>query len=115
METLLYILGAIGLTHIVVDSTIFEPVRQWLEKPFWPSLSLKNFVPRLIAKISQMISCYQCCGFWCGLVVAWLALPAPTFGLMLCGGFAGNFLANSAAILLNYLEAQTVVRLPDDK
>ena len=55
MNLMLFILAVIGLTHIVVDAEISEPVHKWIE-PRCP----------LVARI---MDCYQCSGFWCGLAL----------------------------------------------
>ena len=121
MEIVLYVLGAIGLTHIMVDSKVMLPVRNWLQEPYYPPLYtfFKTLFTHpsiwvyehIIKTVSQIISCYQCCGFWCGLFVGWSVLDNATFFKVLTAGFAGSFLSNFAAIFLNYLEAQTIVHL----
>jgi hypothetical protein len=124
MEIMLYVLGVIGLTHILVDSKVMQPIRDWFNEPYWPPMGkcLKTlFIHPLVwlldyfvKPIGQIIGCYQCCGFWAGLVTAWLVITNATFCQILAGGFAGSFLANAAAIYMNYLEAQTIVRLQED-
>ena len=88
MNLLLFILAVIGLTHIVVDAEISEPVHAWIE-PRCP----------LAARI---MDCYQCSGFWCGLalgpVVSWNPLV-----WVVCG-CAGSFLAQLGWLVLDSLE-----------
>lgn len=136
MEIVLYVLGAIGLTHIMVDSKIIAPIREWLEKPVWPSfltvlwcLFIWPFLfgykvilhpiqcvnDYVIPPISSMIGCYQCCGFWMGLVAGWFAFTNITWGQLLCAGFGGSFLASLAVNYLNYLEAVAVISLPPEE
>lgn len=124
MEIMLYIIGVIGLTHILVDSKIMQSVREWFQEPYCPSMMkclkmlfthpLVWLTDYVIKPIGQIISCYQCCGFWAGLVVSWLVITNVTFCQMIAAGFAGSFLANAAAIYMNYLEAQTIVRLQEE-
>jgi len=52
METLL-LLGLIGITVIVTQSKIFEPIRKLVD-------SIHSF-------LGGMISCAMCAGFWVGL------------------------------------------------
>lgn len=88
MNLILFILAVIGLTHIVVDAEISEPVHKWIE-------------PRCPV-IARIMDCYQCAGFWCGLalgpVVSWNPLP-----WLVCG-FAGSFLAQLGWLVLDSLE-----------
>ena len=135
MEILLYVLGVIGFTHIMVDSKIMQPLRDWLAEPTWPSFAtilktvfiypflfawqlvrhpIQCFEKYVVNFLRQIMACYQCCGFWCGLITGWLAFPTITVGQILCSGFAGSFLAYLGSDLLNYLEAQTIINLPEE-
>jgi len=88
MNLILFSLSVIGLTHIVVDGEISEPVYEWL----------KLRLPVVV----RIMDCYQCSGFWCGLalgpVVSWSPL------LWLVCGFAGSFLAQLGWLVLDSLE-----------
>ncbi len=90
----LFVFGTIGLAHIIVDSKIFASVREWLKK-------------KLPDKVYWVVECYQCCGTWCGFLLALLLLSYNPF-VILAGGFAGSFLASWAAFHLNYVEAKTI-------
>ena len=98
MEGLLFCFGVIGMTHIIVDSTIMEPLRNWVDRIF----------PE---KISKFIHCYQCSGFWCGIFCGWFVMPEITWFQLFVAGYAGSFLSNLAALYMNYLEAQAIVTL----
>lgn len=88
MTLVLFILAVVGLTHIVVDAEIGEPLHEWIG-------------PRCPV-IARIMDCYQCAGFWCGLalgpVVSWNPL------LWLVCGFAGSFLAQLGWLVLDSLE-----------
>jgi hypothetical protein len=100
-ELLLFCLAVIGMTHIIVDGSIFQPVRDYLEA-------------RLPAKMSELLKCYQCCGFWSGMFLGYFIL-ASNMSWCLCipvifaAGCAGSFLAMWATIHLNVLEAKMVM------
>jgi hypothetical protein len=93
MDLVLFLLGTIGLTHIIVDSKIVAPVRDWLAGYGW-------------ARLHTLVLCYQCCRahvrFWLGLL-CWL-------NPVLAGG-ATSFLALLGASFINCL---TPVTLPSD-
>ena len=107
-EFLLFSFAAIGLTLIVVDGSIFAPIRDALvEKSFDP---IKNKVVETfknpIGFLKDLTDCYQCSGVWVGwllgLILKWSLVH--TFA----AGFASSFLALLGAALLNYIEAKTV-------
>ena len=60
LNLMLFILGVVGMTHIVVDSEISEPVHEWIE-------------PRLPV-VARIMDCYQCAGFWCGIALGLVLL-----------------------------------------
>lgn len=116
MYFLLYLLGTIGLTHIVVDSFIFAPLREWLKNNA-PAVDepVVNFSGKWWAgKVGYMMTCYQCAGTWCGFLMGLLMLTSRQMGLfdnlvmIFCGGMVGSFAANWAAIYLTYLEAKAI-------
>ena len=112
MSIFLYVLGVVGITHIIVDpATIVQPFRTWADKhmPEW---------------FNRLVSCYQCCGFWIGAILAILMFEhtMPWYWevpiLFIAGGGTGSFLSTLAAAGLNWLEANSVIDLssgPVDK
>jgi hypothetical protein len=105
VEFFLFVLGVIGMTHILVDASIFESLRKFIDA-------------KLPEKVAKVIHCYQCTGFWSGVFCGWLAFPdggGITWGQLFLAGCAGSILANFMALYMNYLEAKTVITLPADK
>jgi len=73
LNFILYILAAVGLSHILADGSIFSSFKFWLsEKDTWWSRPFLN-----------MMNCYQCNGFWSGLVVFLIALASPWLNFLL--------------------------------
>jgi len=101
MEIFLFILGVVGMTHIIVDATIFQWLRDWMDA-------------KLPEKVSKLIHCYQCTGFWCGLFCGWAAFTNISLQQIFLAGCAGSLLSNFMAIYMNYLEAQTIINLPKE-
>lgn len=107
VEFLLFVTSVIGLTHIVVDGKVFQPIRDFFDRTF----------PKYI---SDAIHCYQCSGFWCGIICGSIFFTTSVdewyilIGYLLGSGWSGSFLANFSAMYFNYLEAITVINLPDD-
>jgi hypothetical protein len=101
MEIFLFFIGSIGLTHIIVDGSIFEWLRNFLV----------TYSPSFLGKL---ILCYMCVGFWVGLLSGWLCFETITWGQLLDAGGASSFSSMFASVFLNYLEARTIVSLSDD-
>jgi hypothetical protein len=96
IELLLFLLASIGLCHILVDSYLIAPVKNALRARGWH-------------RLVTMLNCYQCAGFWSGVVVgliSLLAVWAPYLHLLLYG-LAVSFVGPLAAIVMGYLNALT--------
>jgi hypothetical protein len=106
IETLiLFALSTIGMAHIIVDGSIMEWFRTEVK-----SFATENGVPSL----GGVVDCYLCCGTWCGFLMGAIWISYNPFQIFACG-CAGGFLANLAAVVLNWLEAATIVNLPNDE
>lgn len=90
MNLTLFVLGVIGMSHIVVDSEISEPVHEWIK-------------PRS-RFLADLMDCHQCSGFWCGVLLASVLL---SYNPLVCfaAGCAGSFLAQLGYWTLDALEA----------
>jgi len=112
VNLILFVFAVIGLTGILVESTLFAPVRDWIRAESTattPTVINRQFWVFL----NQMLSCYQCCGTWsgwfCGLFLF------PNWETVFMAGFAGSFLASWAATYLTYLQARSIVELPPEQ
>ena len=77
---ILWALATMGLTHIIVESPMFKWLREY-GKPF---------------------TCYQCFGFWSGIICS--ALNYPTNWILIpVYGFAGSFLCVVSATTLEWM------------
>jgi hypothetical protein len=88
---ILFILGVIGMTLIITESEIMEPIHEWV-KP--------------CTFLYKLMECNQCMGFWCGLLFAPLVTTSPL--PWLACGCAGSFLAQLGWSILEYLECDDV-------
>ena len=95
-ELLLFALASIGLCHLLVDSALMAPVKDYLGARGWK-------------RLVWMFNCYQCAGFWSGLaagLVLLLGQWVPYLHLLLYG-LAASFLGPLAAVFLGYLNTLT--------
>jgi hypothetical protein len=89
MSLILFILGVVGMDHIIVDGEISAPVYQWIK-------------PR-VPIIGRIMDCHQCAGFWCGIVLG-LALLSHQPCIIFAAGCAGSFLAQLGWLVLDSLD-----------
>lgn len=89
---LLFTFAVIGMTHIVVRSEIMEPVDVWAE----------NNLPKNLHH--GLFECFQCSGFWCGVLLGLLIISFNPCVIFACG-CAGSFLADFSESLFKYLES----------
>ena len=95
---IMFVLGTIGLTNILIYGSILDDVRQWVFE-------------HIPTKVSNVLTCYQCTGFWSGLFIGYILLTHNILATLVCG-FAGSFVSHFAAVLVEYLEANSMVALP---
>lgn len=95
VNLLLFSVAVIGMTHIVVDSTIVELPKQFLKKILWK-------------KLYSMLDCYQCAGTWCGFLCGAMLISHNPIIIFFCG-CAGSFLAQWGIALINCLEAKALL------
>jgi len=90
-EIVFFALSVIGMTNIIVDSSLFAPVREML---------------RSYEKIHEMITCHQCAGFWCGLICGGIIVSYNPLWVFM-GGCAGSFLASTFVLLSDWIVSKT--------
>lgn len=103
-HVIMFVFSSVGMAHIVVDSSIMEWFRNLVK-----FISEKVRIP----KFGGVVDCYLCCGVWCGFLMGWVWLTNNVAQIIACG-FAGGLLSNVTAVLLNWIEAMTVVYLPKE-
>ena len=100
-EIIVWTLGSIGMTNIIVESDIAKVVKDKI-KPYLPEFIMKG------------LNCYQCTGFWAGAFTTTLLLIFNEWGFnklhyIFLGGCATSFLATLFAFFQTYLEANSVI------
>lgn len=101
----MYIISTIGLCLIIVDGAIMEKPRQ-----LFKSITNKMKIPFF----GDVVDCYLCSGTWAGFFMGFVWISHNLLEILACG-FAGSFLCHSAAIILNWVEAATIIHMPEDK
>jgi hypothetical protein len=103
-EFFLFVLASIGLCHFLVDGALMAPLKEHLTR-----LGLRQLV--------KMLNCYQCAGFWSGVVMGFVVLIAPRVPWLelLLYGFAASFLGPLGAVFIGYLNAQVGAAAADSR
>jgi len=95
MEFLLFILATIGFTNILVHGKILDVIglRPFLKRNLKPS-------------VFEVFECYECSGFWSGLIMGFLLISYNPLIFISCG-FAGSVLSQGAIDILNLIRSKT--------
>lgn len=88
----LFVMATIGLTNVITESSIAEPIRSW-----WKENTNAFF--------ADAIECHQCVGWWSGLIcsVLFFNFSYMFIPFALACAFAGSFLSSFEKVLRNYL------------
>jgi len=101
---ILFILSTIGMCNIIVDSSLLEPVRA----------VFKNIMNKIkLPKLASLVDCYMCCGAWCGFLMGYTWISEEFLKIFACG-CVGSFVSHYATVHVNWVEAATIVNLPDE-
>jgi uncharacterized Tic20 family protein len=93
----LFVTAAIGLSHIIADSSIISPVKVWLSNKGW-------------TKIVDMMNCYQCNGFWSGVFIYMLYLASPYLNLLVWA-----FAISLVSPLVGYVKLMLEMKITPDE
>ncbi len=94
MQLTIFILAVTGFTLIIVESKIFE----------WPKAMIAK--TKFLSLFSYQLNCYQCTGFWSGMLMCWLVNPLAglTIPNFIVCGCIGSFASMIGAGLLNMID-----------
>lgn len=98
----LFILATIGLTNIVVHGSIMDilGIRPFLKK-------------NLSEEVYSMFECYQCTGFWCGLIMGTVVISVHPLLILACG-FAGSLVSQFYSDLVYLMRSKTDFVIEDE-
>jgi hypothetical protein len=106
MNLVLFAFATIGLTNILVHGKILDlikffgkSIREWLTYPKF---------------LSELLGCYECTGFWSGIIVGSCFVENPKWYLYLLYGFAGSVLSQFYSELVFLLRSKTEFLIEDE-
>lgn len=94
LNSLLFFTSAIGLTNLIVYSSLLDPIRNFL--------SSKNKL------VGELLSCMMCSGFWSGFIISLF------FGINpIIGGCSISLLASFYDLIKDYIIVATEKTIKD--
>jgi hypothetical protein len=100
---ILFVLSTIGLTNVLVHGAIFDDQH----------LKVKSWIKSRLGKYSDLLDCYECTGWWAGLIMG-LTLVSHHFTIFIPCAFAGAMLGNLYSLLTMYIESNTAYEVSED-
>lgn len=104
---LLFVLATIGLTNVLVHSKLLDD----------DHTGLRSWAVARLGRYGDVLECYECTGFWAGLLVGVFTLLAEylfTPAFLFHFAFAGAALGNIYTILSTYIDSKTDFVLSED-
>jgi len=92
---ILFLFGSVGMTHIIIDGSIFDIPRKFLKK----------YLPEYL---HNLFECYMCCGFWCGVIMGCLVVSNNNPFIVFACGCTSSLLSHFHATVLNTLESISI-------
>lgn len=99
---ILFALATIGLTNIIVHGKILDVsgVRPWVKSKLHPD-------------VFQLFECYECTGFWAGVLMGLLLVSWNPLVFVPCG-FAGSVLGQFYSELVYLIRSKTDFVVEDE-
>ncbi len=99
---ILFILSTIGLTNIIVHGKILDVIglRSFLKK-------------RLNSNFFELFECYECSGFWCGMIMGITLISDNPYYVISCG-FAGSLLSQFYSEIVYLIRSKTDFLVEDN-
>ena len=115
----LFLVGSVGMTFIVVDGFIFQWLRdtpEWIKKKisFLKGGKIREGLFWFLDKITTLLHCHQCAGLWCGFITSLMILHLTWIQAFFVAGSATSILSKFLITYLNHLDAQTYISLPKE-
>lgn len=104
MNLILFALGTIGMSQIIVDGSIFEGPR-----------NIIKYISKIVKleHLGTIVDCYLCSGTWCGFLMGYIWISDDPFKIFACG-CAGGFLSSLGSSFINLIESYTIGNLSNE-
>lgn len=100
---LIFIISTIGLTNIIVHGKILD------------NIGLRPFLKKnLYSNIFELFECYECTGFWSGLILGAILISKDPMIFIPCG-FAGSVISQFYSEFIFLIRSKTDFVMEEDK
>lgn len=106
MNLVLFAFATIGLSNILVHGKILDVIKIF-GKSIRQMLTSSKF-------LSELLSCYECTGFWSGLMVGFCFFDRHEWYLLFLYGLAGSVLSQFYSELVFFLRSKTDFVVEDE-
>jgi hypothetical protein len=100
---LLFSLATLGLTNILVHGKILDDEH----------LGVRSWLKRRLGKYGDMLECYECSGFWAGLIMGMTLISFYPWIFLPCA-FAGALLGHFYSTVILLIESKIEYVLPEE-
>lgn len=99
---ILFILSTIGLTNIVVHGKILDLI------------GLRAFLKKILnSSLFELFECYECSGFWCGMIMGSILISNDPYYVISCG-FSGSLCSQFYSEIVYLIRSKTDFLVEDD-
>lgn len=106
LNFVMFLLATIGLTNILVHGKVLDEI-----KLFGSTLREYMYTWKFT---EALFSCYECTGFWAGIVCSFIFF-SPTWYFVLACGFIGSVVCQTYTDLIYWLRSLIKFELQDDE
>lgn len=93
----LFALATIGMSNILVHGRILDD----------DHLGWRNWLKNRLGKFADVLDCYECTGWWCGLIMGLLLFSWWNPLFFVPAAFAGAGLMHAYVNIMNLVESKT--------
>jgi hypothetical protein len=96
MTVLLFVMATIGLTNILVHGKVLDDEH----------LKVRSWLKRRLKRFGDMLDCYECSGWWAGLLMGLLLVSCNPLIFLPCA-FAGAAMGHFYSTVAYLIESKT--------
>jgi hypothetical protein len=125
IEFFLILFAAMGLSHIIVETSLLSSVKTWLSDQYvlWDDSFNRTgkrwhwYIGAFFNRILEMSNCYQCSGVWAGWFIGSLAALFGQFSWInvLLLGFANAIFSPLSTVIITFFNLKNTESLDGTK
>lgn len=104
VSLILFIIATIGTTNILVHGKILDD----------DHLGLRSWIKKRLGKYQDVLDCYECAGFWCGLVMGSCLISYWNPLILIPCAFAGSGIMHAYVVVSELIQSKTDFVINDE-